>query len=203
MKDKDFIIEQELRDLYYNPETGFQSAERLYKKAKEEKINVSRKIVREWLKTQETYSRFKRIVRKHKFRKTFIKDLGDQLQMDLVDMKKYSKENKGYYWILTGIEILSRFAFVIPVYRKDKTSMTKAVERMLTKFKIRFGKYPSYIQFDEGKEFTNVGVKNLLKIGYNVKYFSTYTEGKAAIVERFNRTLKTIKWKYFGSKKDT
>ena len=199
MKDKDFIIEQELRDLYYNPETGFQSAERLYKKAKEG-INVSRKIVKEWLKTQETYSRFKPIIRKHKYVKTFAKDLGDQLQMDLVDMKKCNKENKGYYWILTGIEILSRYAFAIPVYRKDKTSMTKSIERMLTKFKIRFGKYPSFIQFDDGKEFTNVGVKNLLKIGYNIKYFSSHTGKKAAIVERFNRTLKTVMWKYFDSK---
>ena len=46
MKEKDFIIEQELRDLYYNPEIGFQSAERLYQKAKQEKIPVSRKIVK-------------------------------------------------------------------------------------------------------------------------------------------------------------
>ena len=55
MKDNDFVIEQELRDLYYNPEVGFQSAEKLYQKAREEGINMSRKIVKEWLKTQETY----------------------------------------------------------------------------------------------------------------------------------------------------
>ena len=55
MKDKEFVIEQELRDLYYNPETGFQSAEKLYQKAKKEGINnVSRKFVKEWLTTQET-----------------------------------------------------------------------------------------------------------------------------------------------------
>ena len=39
MKDEEFIAEQELRDLYYNPETGFQSAEKLYQKAKEEWMN--------------------------------------------------------------------------------------------------------------------------------------------------------------------
>ena len=120
--------------------------------------------------------------------------------MDLVDIKKYKKENKGYYWILTGIEILSRFAFAIPVYRKDKENMTKAVERMLTKFKLRFEKYPKLIQFDEGKEFDNVGVKNLLRIAYDVKYFSTYSKRKAAIVERFNWSLKTMMLKYFDAK---
>ena len=121
--------------------------------------------------------------------------------MDLVDIKKYKKENKGYYWILTGIEILSRFAFAIHVYRKDKENMTKAVAKMLTKFKVRFGKYPKLIQFDEGKEFYNVGVKSLLRDAYNIKYFPSYSVRKAAIVERFNRTLKTIMWKYFDSKK--
>ena len=199
MKDKHFIIEQELRDLYYNPEIGFQSAEKLYKAAKQEGLNVSRKLVKEWLKTQETYTKFKPIKKRHAFQKTFVKDLDEQLQMDLVDMKKYNKENKGYYWILTGIEILSRYAFAIPVYRKDKENMTKAVARMLTKFKQRFTKYPKFIQFDKGKEFYNVGVKSLLRDAYNIKYFSTYSSRKEAIVERFNRTLKTIMWKYFDA----
>ena len=119
--------------------------------------------------------------------------------MDLVDMKKYNKENKGYYWILTGIEILSRYAFAIPVYRKDKENMTKAVAKMLTKFKERFKNYPKFIQFDEGKEFYNTGVKSLLRDAYNIKYFSSYSDKKATVVERFNRTLKTIMWKYFDA----
>ena len=97
MKDEEIVIEQELRDLYYNPETGFQSAQRLYQKAKEEGINVTRKIVNEWLKTQDTYTKFKPIKKIHKFRKTFVKDLGEQLQIDLIDMKKWNNENKDYY----------------------------------------------------------------------------------------------------------
>ena len=47
------VIEQELRDVYYNPETDYQSAERFYQKAKEKGLNVSRKIVQDWLKTQD------------------------------------------------------------------------------------------------------------------------------------------------------
>ncbi len=65
-------------------------------------------------------------MRKHKFQRTFVKDLADQIQMDLVDMGKYKNQNKGYYWILTAVEILSRYAFTIPVYRKDTKNMTKA-----------------------------------------------------------------------------
>ena len=85
--------------------------------------------------------------------RTYPADLADQMQMDLVDMGKYGNKNKGYRWILTSIEILSRFAFTIPVYRKDTKNMTKAVEILLENFKKRFGKYPNVVQFDEGKEF--------------------------------------------------
>ena len=121
------------------------------------------------------------------------------MQVDFVGMGKYGSKNKAYRWILTAIEILSRFAFTIPVYRKDTKNMTKAVEILLKNFKKRFGKYPNAVQFDEGNEFYNVGVRDLLK-SHNVDYFSTYSNKKAAIVERFNRTLKPMMWKYFYSK---
>ena len=55
--------------------------------------------------------------------------------MNLVDMKKYSRQNKGYYWVLTSVEILSRYAFSVPVYRKDTKNMTKAVNELLKQFK--------------------------------------------------------------------
>ena len=56
--------------------------------------------------------------------------------------------------------------------------MTKAVNEMLKQFKERFGKYPNVAQFDEGKEFYNVGVKELLK-EHNVEYFSTNQSSNA------------------------
>ncbi|CAB4011466.1 integrase core domain-containing [Paramuricea clavata] len=77
--------------------------------------------------------------------------------------------------------------------------MTKSVNLLLEEFRKRFGKYPEVAQFDEGKEFYNVGVRNLLQ-KHDVRYFSTNSDRKAAIVERFNTTFKTMMWKYFYSK---
>ena len=150
MKDTEVVIEQELRNIYYDPAVGYRSVEKLYQKAKENGLSVSRRMVREWLKTQDTYTRYKPIVRKHKFRKTFVKDLAEQIQ--LVDMGKYKNKNKGFYWILSAVEIQRRYAFTIPVYRKDSKNTTKAVDLLLDKFKTRFGKYPAVAQFDEGKK---------------------------------------------------
>ena len=96
------------RVIYYDPSEGYQSAERLYQKAKEKGLSVSRRMVREWLRTQDTYTRYKLIVRKYRYLKTFVKNLADQAQLDLVDMGKYGNKNKGYRWILAAVEILSQ-----------------------------------------------------------------------------------------------
>jgi hypothetical protein len=118
--------------------------------------------------------------------------------MDLVDMSKYNDKNKGYRWILTSIEILSRYAFTVPVHRKNATTMKDAVSTCLEQFKNHFGKYPKFVQFDQGTEFYNKEVKSLLN-KHNIEFFSTYSDKKAAVVERFNRTLKALMWKYFYS----
>ena len=200
MDDNNIETEQGLRETYYNPSSGYQSAERLYRKALEDGLTVSRKQVKDWLKSQDTYTRYKPIVKRHDFRQTYVNYLGEQVQMDLVDMGKYKDENNGRYWILTAIEILSRYAFAIPVYRKDTSNMTKAVTLLLKQFKDRFDvEPPKLAQFDDGLEFHNVGVKKLLE-KHGIKYFSTNSDKKAAVVERFNRTLKTAMWRYFYAK---
>ena len=54
ISDKEFANEQGLRDIYYDPGTGYRSAEKLYQKAKEDGLKVSRKLVKERLITQDT-----------------------------------------------------------------------------------------------------------------------------------------------------
>ncbi|CAB3999586.1 integrase core domain-containing [Paramuricea clavata] len=76
--------------------------------------------------------------------------------------------------------------------------MKDAVSNILEQFNNRFGKYPKFAQFDQGTEFYNKDVKSLLN-KHNIEFFSTYSDKKAAVVERFNRTLKALMWKYFYS----
>jgi hypothetical protein len=58
------------------------------------------------------------------------------------------------------------------------------------------GRQPLNMNGDAGPEFVNSKFKNLLK-EYGVNYFISYGNIKAAVVERFIRTLKTHIWKYF------
>ena len=49
-----------------------------------------------------------------------------------------------------------------------------------------------------GSEFTNAKVQTFLR-KHNIHFFTTDSDTKASIVERFNRTLKTRMFKYFTS----
>ena len=189
--DNDIMKEQGLRDIYYSPKSGFQTPEKLYLRAISDGLEVTRSQVKKWINEQDTCTRYRQVFRRHKFRQTFVQTLGEQLQMDLVDMSKYDDKNKGYRWILTSIEILSRYAFTVPVQRKNATAMKDAVSTCLEQFKNHFGKYPKFVQFDQGTEFYNKDVKSLLN-KHNIEFFSTYSNKKAAVVERFNRTLKGL-----------
>ena len=155
--------EQELRDIYNDPSKGYQSAEKLYQKAKADGVKVSRRLVKEWLETQDTYTRFKPAIWKHKFMKTFVKGLADQIQMDLVDMGKYASKNKGYRWVLTSVEILSRYAFTVPVYRKDTKNMTKAVDQLLGTFRTRFGNTLTLLSLRKENNFIMLVLGNYWK----------------------------------------
>ena len=57
-------------------------------------------------KTQDTYTRHKPIIRKHKFQRTFVKDLADKIQMDLVDMGKYKTRTKDTIGFLQPLKSL-------------------------------------------------------------------------------------------------
>ena len=55
---------------------------------------------------------------------------------------------------------------------------------------------PLRLQTDAGKEFLNKEVQALFK-QHKIHHFYSSSEKKAAVVERFNRTLKTRIWTYF------
>ena len=55
---------------------------------------------------------------------------------------------------------------------------------------------PKKLLVDEGKEFYNATFKKLLD-KHEIGMYSTFNEGKAVVIEQFNRTLKNSMWKYF------
>jgi hypothetical protein len=115
-----------------------------------------------------------------------------QWQVDLVDLGKLASYNKGLKYLLTCIDVLSRYTWVVPLKDKTEKTLKEAFQVML-----KTGRQPILLQTDRGTEFTNRVFRKFLK-GNEVHFFTTYNdETKASIVERFNRTLKTKMCKYF------
>ena len=129
----------------------------------------------------------------YKRRRVIIKNLNDLWQADLVEMRPYAKFNKGYHYILVVINTFSKYVWIQPVKSKSAKEVTLAMANILKQVK----NTPKNIQTDMGKEFYNAQFKKLMD-EYNINHYSTYSNLKASIVERVNRTLKNLMWKRFS-----
>ena len=106
-------------------------------------------------------------------------------------MSKYATVNKGYKWLLTCMDLYSRYAWAIPVKTKSAPDVLEALKKIFEE------RRPSELfQTDEGKEFYNKPVGDYLK-SLKIHHFSVFSKMKAAMVERFNQTLKTKMWRAF------
>ncbi|UYV73790.1 hypothetical protein LAZ67_11000927 [Cordylochernes scorpioides] len=182
-------MDQLLAKVYYNAEEpgSFGGIDQLAKSAK-----ISKKSAQKWLETQDVYTLHKPVKLNFKRRKIIALDINELWQGDLVDMIKFSKFNKGYRYILTIVDVFSKRAYAIPIKRKNSTEIVKAFKNLFSKEKV----VPKLLQTDEGTEFFNKPVQTLFK-KYNIKHYHSYSDMKAANVERFNRTLKGKMWRLF------
>jgi len=128
----------------------------------------------------------------YKRRKFIMKGIDDTWQIDLVEMHKFARENKGFNYILTGIDVFSKFAFAVPVKNKTGRDVSAAFQKVLSDMK----RTPKNVQSDLGKEFYNSIFQDLMKT-YSINHYSTFSNQKSFFCERLNRTLKEIMYKEF------
>lgn len=130
--------------------------------------------------------------RKHyKRRRVVIKGLNDLFQADLVEMIPYAGLNRGFRYILVVIDTFSKYVWASPVKRKTGKEVATAMLKVLQTLT------PRNLQTDMGKEFYNEAFQKLMA-KFNINHYSTYSNLKASIVERCNRTLKNMMWKQFS-----
>ena len=174
----------DLKKLYLDPKFpgSYSGAYKFYQEVKNIHPKVTLKKVNEFLKSQDAYTLHKR-TRKPKFRRTLVFKPRDLWQIDLLDMQKYSKENDGYRYICVIIDCFSRYVWVKPLKNKTGKATVKALALLL------MNERPKLIQADQGTEFFNRDVKRMLE-AFGPKLYHTYTDKKAAIVERVQRTIR-------------
>ena len=183
-----------LKRIYYDPasEGSFGGVSRFKRVADlQADVPISTSDVKEWLAGQETYTLHKTARVKYPRNRVIVFGINNQWQCDLADLSQYSEYNDDYKFILTCIDVFSKYAWSVCVKNKTGKAVSQAFESIIQEYGIA----PAKLQTDNGTEFYNSHFKKVLT-KYNIHHFTTNSVMKASVVERFNRTLKTKMWKY-------
>ena len=145
-----------------------------------------------FIRRNDVYSKFKPTRRKFSRRRTVVHGPFNSYQIDLSDFRSIRHSNRNIGWLLFIIDGFSRFGYCIPLRHKNAKETHDALEKWF----LSLNHLPKFIYSDEGKEFTNSSVQQLFKTRGVVHYVLKGVH-KAAIVERFQRTIKTNLEMYF------
>jgi len=198
MKDSKLNIKklsfQFITNYYKNPNNpgSFSGINSLYSSLKTKFPTLKLSDLKKWGETNKVYTRHFPIRKKITRNQTVVGGINDTFQMDLCDMQALQKENDGYHYLLTIIDVFSKKAFVIPLKNKTGISTLKGIEAG-----IKILGVPKRVHTDAGKEFFNHRVTTYFKQNA-IHHYMTNSENKASIIERFNRTLKEKMWRFFS-----
>lgn len=115
-----------------------------------------------------------------------------EYQMDLLDMTKFGRQNRGMNWILIVIDIFTRKAAAIPLKSKSAENTAEGLEKTIDEL----GK-PLILSSDNGKEFMGATKKYMKDNNILHKTNDIMDHKVLGIIDRFSGTLKNMLYKYF------
>ncbi len=189
-------INEILKKYYYNPETGFQSYAKLYKKVKIDFPHITIKQVKDFIKDQESAQVYSRNV-KPQFNQTLVAGFGC-VQMDLLDLNIYKGHNNRYRYILLVVDIYSRMLFALPLRTKGAKECFDAFISIRGEF-VKAGYDIVNVVSDYGSEFKNKYFLDYYKENDIKAYYKNpdVFSGSLGIVDRMCATIRLLLNKYF------
>ena len=114
--------------------------------AKAQKLPVAK--VRETLEGDLGYTLHKPTRRRFPTLPVLVTRMDEQWTADLIEVGTIARYNRGYRYLLTVVDVLSKYAWVEPVKSKTGKDVTVAFEKIL---KRSDGRQPLKLQTDDGK----------------------------------------------------
>ena len=181
-----------LKEIYYDPKTGFQSASNTKKILEKKGIKMKLSAIQKFISNQE----INQLITKNDIVNSFIPRYPlHQLQIDLIDFSGGSsskkKLNAGNRYGLSVIDVFTKVADVKLLKNKKADTVLEEMKMVLNEFGI-----PSTIYSDMGSEFINKKFQKLMK---DKKILFIPAKLHAPVIERFNQTIKTRINKYLES----
>ena len=126
--------------------------------------------------------------KKYPTNKTKFKSIDDTWSSDLLDMNDYgAKNNRGYSYILVGIDNFSKFGWTIPLKNRYAHSITDAFLQIIKTSRHK----PNLLETDKGKEYVEKLFNEFLN-KHNIKKYSRNTSLAAVFAEKLNRTIRNL-----------
>ena len=113
------------------------------------------------------------------------------MRVDLAAMQLINTYNNLIRFLFCAIDIFSKYAWVVPLNEQKGVSIINAFQKVLGRSKRKV----NVICVDEGSEFYNSYIKKWFKHD-DLKVYSTYSEGKSVVTERFIKALKNKIYNY-------
>jgi len=182
-------MERKLHSLYYKEGFMF-GRDKLFSLVKDLDLDISRRQISDWLGKQEVNQLYAPTRRAKIIQPTVLKRPYAQIGIDLADMQNDAFE---YKYILTAIDLFSKYAWAEALKNKEAKTVAKAMEKILR----RMDEKPSSIRSDQGSEFISDEFQKVLD-KYGVKQVLALP-GKPESngqIERFIGILKRLlrKW---------
>jgi hypothetical protein len=188
-------FDKQLKDIFYNPQTGFQGVKNLYLKAKDYGLKVTQKQVEDWLNEQKPHQLHKK---QPPLRAYFPIKSGYQDHIWQIDLM-YAPDpasNSNTNYLLCCLDIFTRFAWVKPLKEKKDDAVLKAMTDIFKES----GRQPKIIESDNGSEFiSNIWTNEMTERGIEMSYAEVGNHNRQGIVERFNQTMRALIEKFRNS----
>jgi hypothetical protein len=124
----------------------------------------------------------------------YIRYKRQQIQIDLIDMQKLGTSNRGFNYLLVAIDCFTKYIWVRAVKSKHANIILDAIKSIISTMIEK----PKTIFCDKGTEFVNYIVTDYLTRNGILQLHPNNKELKAAIVERVNKSLQTLIYKYMS-----
>ena len=167
--------------LYIDPKhpSGFSTLKRLHAAARGRTVGE----LRECFETQDDYT-FHRPVQKKCPRNPYSVNITDVWECDFDNVPGLSKYTDGIKYLLSVIDVFSKYLHVVPLKSKTGPCVTSAFESK----PIHMG--PVWVQTDRGKEFLNRPFQDMLKRKCIRFQVCKNPDIKCAVVDRAHRKLR-------------
>lgn len=182
-------VRRTLLPIYNDPQTGYVGRDKLFHLVKGMALRraISRRDIAFFLSNIESRQLHLVRPRQSNVRPILAKSINERWEVDLIDMQRLSHSNEGMRYLLTVIDVYSKYLWVFPLKNKTNSAVIESLRPLLQQYK------PRIVQSDNGPEFSGIAAAS----GSSKHILTpTYTPQVNGIIERVNGTLKRMIFQY-------